>query len=160
VTTHDFLVAGVGSRFGARLGELRDLGYVIDQHRLPLPTRGSRYRLLGEPETHTHRGSGNEDRGGPRESRRAVSTMSGPALGADVTQQSTSGAGQVPGRQHGPIRNPATDAVPPSASRAGGVPSGVERTVVSTCPSLAVGDDGALSPGLLFDPDAYGECAA
>ena len=49
VTTHEFVLAGAGSRFGARIGELRAMGYVISEERLPLPVRGSRYRLVGEP---------------------------------------------------------------------------------------------------------------
>ena len=61
VTTRDLLQAeGIGARYGARLYDLRQEGYVIVEERLPLPTRGSRYRLVAEPETVT-----------PRESRRA-----------------------------------------------------------------------------------------
>lgn len=50
VTTHDFLVAGAGSRFGARIGELRKLGFGIENERLPLPTRGDRYWLTHDAE--------------------------------------------------------------------------------------------------------------
>lgn len=51
VTTHDFLVGGCGSRFGARLSELRhEHGCVIEEHKLS-DRSGSRYRLVAEPET-------------------------------------------------------------------------------------------------------------
>lgn len=50
VTTHDFLLAGCGSRFGARLAELRhEHGCVIDEQRLTGDVSGSRYRLISEP---------------------------------------------------------------------------------------------------------------
>lgn len=50
VTTHDFLVGGCGSRFGARLCELRhDFGCVIEEHKLS-DRSGSRYRLIAEPD--------------------------------------------------------------------------------------------------------------
>ena len=49
VTTSDFLNAGCGSRFGARLHELRELGCVIEERRLP-ERSGSSYRLVAEPE--------------------------------------------------------------------------------------------------------------
>lgn len=49
-TTHDFLVAGCGSRFGARIGELRELGYRIAEQRLTDGRSGSRYTLLSGPE--------------------------------------------------------------------------------------------------------------
>lgn len=42
MTTADFLRSGVGSRFGARIGELRDKGFGIDT--LPLKN-GARYTL-------------------------------------------------------------------------------------------------------------------
>lgn len=48
-TTHDLLGVG-GLRFGARLCELRALGFGIDEKRLPLPTRGSRYTLTHDAE--------------------------------------------------------------------------------------------------------------
>lgn len=85
MTTHDFLVAGVGSRFGARLAELRAMGYRIDERRLPLPTRGSRYRLVAEP----------DDLAGRQESRRS------PGQAADVPivqpdQRATKGSIRVP----------------------------------------------------------------
>ena len=46
-TTHDLMQADVGGvRFGARLRELRELGFSIAEQRLPLPTRGSQYALV------------------------------------------------------------------------------------------------------------------
>jgi hypothetical protein len=47
VHTGDFLAAGVGGRYGARLQELRDLGYVIEAHHVRLGQW--LYVLLGEP---------------------------------------------------------------------------------------------------------------
>ena len=53
-TTHDLCQPEVGGgRFGARPRELRQLGFEIDESRLRLPTRGSRYVLVGEPERAT-----------------------------------------------------------------------------------------------------------
>lgn len=47
VTTAGFVQAGAGIRFGARLGELRERGYVIGAERIG---EGAwRYTLLGEP---------------------------------------------------------------------------------------------------------------
>jgi hypothetical protein len=48
VTTHDMVQAFGGSRFGARIGEPRDAGYVIDSVRLR--DNSSRYRLVSEPD--------------------------------------------------------------------------------------------------------------
>lgn len=39
-----------GLRFGARLLELREVGFGVAEERLPLPTRGSRYTLTFDPE--------------------------------------------------------------------------------------------------------------
>jgi hypothetical protein len=51
-TTHDLMQADVGGcRFGARIRELRELGFAITESRLPLPTRGSRYELTFDVET-------------------------------------------------------------------------------------------------------------
>jgi hypothetical protein len=54
-TTHDLCQPDVGGiRFSARIKELRDLGFVIPPEvRLALPTRGSLYELLAEPDTST-----------------------------------------------------------------------------------------------------------
>jgi len=50
VTTSEFLVAGCGSRFGARVQELRDDGYVIPAKRI---RDGSyRYTLVTSPAGH------------------------------------------------------------------------------------------------------------
>lgn len=50
VTTHQLCQQEIGGiRFSARIKELRDLGYIIHEERLPLPTRGSRCTLLAEP---------------------------------------------------------------------------------------------------------------
>lgn len=49
-STHDLMQSSVGGcRFGARIAELRAAGFVVSESRLPLPTRGSRYVLVGEP---------------------------------------------------------------------------------------------------------------
>lgn len=51
VTTHDLLVAGCGSRYSARIHELRHVhGFVIEEQRLTGDVNGSRYRLVAEPE--------------------------------------------------------------------------------------------------------------
>lgn len=48
-TTHDLLTAGCGSRFGARICELRnEFGCVIAEKPVPRPTRGSLYTLVSE----------------------------------------------------------------------------------------------------------------
>lgn len=48
VTTGEFLDAGCGSRFGARIQELRDRGMVVDVHRL---RSGSYCYALRTPDT-------------------------------------------------------------------------------------------------------------
>lgn len=48
VTTADFLQGGAGSRFGGRILELRQMGFVISTKRVR--SGMSRYVLLGEPE--------------------------------------------------------------------------------------------------------------
>lgn len=45
VKTQDFLVKGAGSRFGARIKELRDEGYIIEGR--VTPTNGKRRRVNG-----------------------------------------------------------------------------------------------------------------
>lgn len=58
-TTHDLMGADVGGvRFGARLCELRGLGFTIDEQRLPLPTHGSRYTLTFDAEQASPTGTG------------------------------------------------------------------------------------------------------
>lgn len=148
VTTHQLLNAGCGSRFGARLKELRDgpdknwpdRKFVIDEQRLSGDVSGSEYELLAEPEpvpieTPTHRGDGNEDRVGPRDDRLvsagAVSTnaepTSGPAPGADLTRQAPASRlvaqspdGEATGRRDDPIQTPVRDAANPAGSRTAG----------------------------------------
>lgn len=50
-TTHDLIQPSVGGgRFGARLAEIRKEGCIVRERRLPLPTRGSTYTLVYDPE--------------------------------------------------------------------------------------------------------------
>lgn len=50
-TTHDLMQPNIGGvRFSARICELRNSGFVIEENRLPLPTRGSRYTLVRDPQ--------------------------------------------------------------------------------------------------------------
>jgi len=163
VTTHQLLQAGCGSRFGARLKELRDgpdkrwpdRRFRIAEERLKGDVSGSEYELLAEPEpvpteTPTHRGSGDDDRVGQRDARpvpdAAVSSTSGPtfgpAPGAALTRQAPEAdlvaqqpeARTAAGRRDDPIQNPVLSAAPPPVSRAGGAPSQPDGCLFDTAP--------------------------
>ena len=88
-----------GVRFGARLRELRQLGFAISEERLPLPTRGSRYTLVSEPEfggpagqsQRAAAGDGPEqERSKPGTSPRPVSTTPAALFDTTALQQSAS----------------------------------------------------------------------
>ena len=61
-TTSQLMQADVG---GVRFGELRALGFRIDESRLPLPTRGSRYELTFDAERELPQPSGERPTGKP-----------------------------------------------------------------------------------------------
>lgn len=107
-TTHDLCQPEVGGiRFGGRIGELRDLGFIIHKLRLGGGVSGSVYTLIAEPET--SQSSGVARRG--YASLRSASTKQVPGTPApDPSSPAVSSAGDI---RHGAQGEPATGLLEP-----------------------------------------------